>query len=87
LAALSIRKALAQNNEKFKKGRVRKRDRLASMLTLPFSPPAEATSKTSQRKTLFLHFSGPTGCYLLPCRNVALYRLCFSDVCVPDIIA
>jgi DNA polymerase III delta prime subunit len=65
LAALAVRKAIAQNVERYRKGRVRKRDKLASyVLGFPHSIMHESnkTSKSTKRpETLFLHFSGPTG--------------------------
>jgi len=65
LAGLAVRKAIAQNVERYMKGRVRKRDKLASyVLGFPHSimHESEKTSKSTKRpETLFLHFSGPTG--------------------------
>jgi len=63
LAALAVRKALAQSVERYAKARIRKRDMLASyVLGFPHSILNEQEKRsTTRRETLFLHFSGPTG--------------------------
>ena len=72
LAALAVRKAIAQNADTFSKERVRKRDKIAGyLLGFPytvtrdlgyvFGIPSNATRKHGRGETLFLHFSGPTG--------------------------
>mmetsp|Transcript_105753 Transcript_105753/g.170244 ORF Transcript_105753/g.170244 Transcript_105753/m.170244 type:complete len:324 (+) Transcript_105753:29-1000(+) len=64
LAASTVRKAVAQNTNKFKTNFERKRDKFASyLLGFPYSVLVQQGRNSSkvERDAMLLHFSGPTG--------------------------